>query len=137
MLSQRPMKLASAAVLALLLAACEKPASQLEREAQNAAPAKTAADLEADRIFAERCTTCHGSAGAGNGPASATLSPRPRDLRATAWQRSVTDTQIEKVIVGGGSAIGKSPTMPANPDLQKKPEVAAALRAKVRSFATR
>lgn len=35
----------------------------------------------------------------------------------------------------GGAAVGRSPSMPGNPDLMSKPEVVAALVAHVRSLA--
>jgi putative copper export protein/mono/diheme cytochrome c family protein len=37
---------------------------------------------EGRRLFAEHCAACHGPRGAGDGPAAATLQPRPPDLRA-------------------------------------------------------
>jgi mono/diheme cytochrome c family protein/peroxiredoxin len=37
---------------------------------------------EGQRLFAEHCAVCHGPRGAGDGPAAATLQPRPPDLRA-------------------------------------------------------
>jgi hypothetical protein len=46
----------------------------------------------------------------------------------------VTDDEITKAITYGGAAIGKSPMMPANPDLDAKPEVVAALVHIVRDF---
>jgi hypothetical protein len=77
---------------------------------------------------------CHGPTGKGDGPAGAALSPKPRDLGDPAWQKSVTDEHIEKIILNGGPAVGKSPLMPANPDLSSKPDVIKALRAMVRGF---
>ena len=41
---------------------------------------------------------------------------------------------IAKIVSYGGAAVGKSPAMPPNPDLAGKPEVAAALREKVRGL---
>jgi len=93
-----------------------------------------AAKAEADKIFAERCTTCHGASGAGDGPASAGLVPKPRNLQDPEWQTSVTDEHIERIVMYGGAAIGKSPAMPPNPDLMSKPEVVAAVRAHVRAL---
>lgn len=87
----------------------------------------------ADEIFSQRCVTCHGPRGAGDGPAAAALNPKPRAFGDPNWQKSVTDEHIEKVIAQGGPAVGKSPLMPPNPDLAGKP-VIQALRAKVRSF---
>ena len=100
-----------------------------------AAADPAAAKAEAERIFAERCTTCHGERGAGDGPASAGLAPPPRNFQDPEWQRSVGDEHIEKIIQYGGAAVGRSPTMPGNPDLMGKPEVVAALRAHIRALA--
>ena len=92
------------------------------------------ARTEATQIFALRCSPCHGPTGAGDGPASAALSPKPRNFHDPAWQSSVTDEHIERIIQHGGSAVGRSPAMPANPDLADRPAVVAALREHVRSF---
>src|SRR5262245_19572481 len=90
---------------------------------------------EAAELFATRCTVCHGPDGAGNGPASAGLTPKPRNFQDGSWQSSVTDEHIEKIVQYGGAAVGKSAAMPPNPDLMAKPQVVAALRAKFRSLA--
>ena len=89
---------------------------------------------EAQEIFQARCVTCHGANGKGDGPGSAALNPKPRDYTSPEWQKSVTDEHIEKVIVGGGTAVGLSPLMPPNPDLANKPEVVAALVQVVRNL---
>lgn len=93
-----------------------------------------AAAKEAEAIFNSRCVTCHGQNGKGDGPASAGLQPPPRDFTSHEWQASVTDEYLEKIIKFGGAAVGKSPMMPANPDLTSKPEVVAAVRAHVRQL---
>jgi mono/diheme cytochrome c family protein len=96
----------------------------------------TAADRkEAHEMFNTRCAACHGQFGRGDGPGAAGLNPKPRNYADLTWQKTVTDEEIEKAIVYGGAAVGKSPQMVANPDLQAKPGVVAALREKVRSFA--
>jgi mono/diheme cytochrome c family protein len=82
---------------------------------------------EAEQVFATRCTPCHGARGAGDGPASSGLTPRPRNFQDGAWQASVDDEHIRQIIQYGGAAVGRSLAMPANPDLQAKPEVVAAL----------
>jgi mono/diheme cytochrome c family protein len=96
-----------------------------------------AARAEAEQIFATRCATCHGPDGAGNGPVAAALDPKPRDFRDASWQDSVSDAHVEKIIQHGGAAVGRSPAMPPNPDLVSRPELVAALRAKVRSLGGR
>ena len=104
-----------------------------------AAPAAAAADAatQAARLFNERCVTCHGPEGAGDGPASAGLTPPPRNFKDPAWQQSVSDEHLDRIIQFGGAAVGKSPAMPANPDLMSKPDVVAALRAHIRELASR
>jgi high-affinity iron transporter len=129
-----------------LLAAC----SQAERQdlpaqpappapAVQAAPAAAAssasAQAEAEKIFSERCVTCHGATGAGDGPASAGLVPQPRNFQDPAWQKSVSDEYLAQIIQYGGAAVGRSAAMPPNPDLTSKPDVVAALGAHVRSLA--
>ncbi len=88
----------------------------------------------AQTMFNERCAACHGAEGKGNGPASAALSPKPRNYTDGSWQASVTDEQIRKTIKLGGAAVGKSPVMPASPDLDEKPEVVEGLLKIVRKF---
>jgi len=100
-----------------------------------AATGGVSAAAEATQIFAQRCVTCHGAAGAGDGPASAGLTPRPRNLQDPEWQKAVSDEHIEQIIQYGGAAVGRSPMMPGNPDLMSKPEVVAALRQHVRELA--
>jgi hypothetical protein len=82
-----------------------------------------------------RCTPCHGPEGRGDGPASASLNPHPRNFHDVDWQKQATDEHIEKIIQYGGAAVGKSPAMPANPDLTDKPQVVAALKNHIRSLA--
>jgi mono/diheme cytochrome c family protein len=133
--------------LALALACGERESGPTAPAAPSAPPAATttapppapaadpaAAVAEAEQIFATRCTTCHGSAGAGDGPGSAALDPKPRNFQDAAWQDSVTDEHIEKIVMYGGAAVGRSPTMPGNPDLMSKPDVVRALVAHVRGL---
>jgi mono/diheme cytochrome c family protein len=94
-----------------------------------------AAMKEAKEIWQTRCATCHGQGGKGDGPAGAALNPKPRDLTSEEWQKSVTDDYIQKIIVDGGQAVGKSPLMAANPDLASKPEVVRGLTKIVRELA--
>lgn len=90
---------------------------------------------EAVEIYENRCTVCHGKTGKGDGDGSAALDPQPRDFTLAEWQESVTDDHIQKIVVYGGAGVGKSPTMPANPDLDAKPEVVKELVVYVRNLA--
>jgi mono/diheme cytochrome c family protein len=90
---------------------------------------------EAAQIFEDRCAVCHGMSGRGDGEGSAALDPKPRDFTNPEWQESVTDDHIQKIIVYGGLGVGKSATMPANPDLDSKPAVVKELVAYVRDLA--
>jgi mono/diheme cytochrome c family protein len=102
--------------------------------AQTTAAATKIDDKAAKEMFDSRCAACHGTAGKGDGPGAAALNPKPRNYTDKAWQASVTDEQIKKTIVYGGAAVGKSPIMPASPDLDSKPEVVEGLVKIVRSF---
>jgi len=117
------------------------PAPQQAAELSHPAPAveakpqvSAASRAEAKELFATRCMPCHGAGGAGDGPASVSLTPRPRNFTDREWQGKVTDEHIEKIIQYGGLAVGKSPAMPPNPDLTSKPETVAALREHIRSL---
>jgi hypothetical protein len=106
----------------------------------SAAPAEEIAapvKAEADTVWTQRCSTCHGAGGKGDGAAAAALTPKPRDFTLATWQTSVTDEHIEKTILEGGQAVGLSMLMVANPDLAAKPDVVKALRAHVRSLAAK
>lgn len=85
-------------------------------------------------MFKTVCAVCHGETGMGNGPGAANLDPKPRNYTDKAWQASVTDEQIKKTILMGGAAVGKSPIMPAQPQLREKPEVLAELVRIIRGF---
>lgn len=135
--------LVGAAFAALFAIACGQGESRPEATAApSAAPAAAptpqadvAAAAQAEQIFSTRCFTCHGPNGAGDGPGSAALDPKPRNFTDPAWQASVDDEHIAKIIQFGGVAVGKSPAMPGNPDLMSKPQVVQALVAHVRSLA--
>ena len=106
-----------------------------DRAPHTYAPGEAPPDTKRAReFFAQRCVPCHGSTGHGDGPASATLNPKPRQFANVGWQHSVTDDQIEATIRLGGAAMGKSAVMPANPDLDNDPTLLAGLRVVVREF---
>lgn len=120
--------LLSIAALLVLVPACNKKGG-------DASPANAAAQKEADQVWNSRCVSCHGNVGKGDGPAAVALDPKPRSFSSVKWQASVDDAHIKKVIVGGGTAVGKSALMAPNPDLKGKDAVLDLLVKKVRSFA--
>jgi cytochrome c553 len=89
---------------------------------------------KAKDMFNTRCATCHGPEGKGNGPGAVALNPKPRNYHDKEWQAKVTDEDIKKTITYGGAAVGKSPIMPASPDLDAKPEVVEGLVKIIRDF---
>jgi len=129
-----------ALIAALTITACGKSDNprvrKIKTDVAASGPSGQEALAMADQIFTTRCTPCHGSTGAGDGPASQSLNPHPRNFHDKTWQGSVNDEHIGKIVQYGGSAVGKSPNMPANPDLQDKPLVVQALVTKVRGFGT-
>lgn len=66
-----------------------------------------------DSIFQRDCANCHGTEGAGNGPAAMALSPRPQDFRDCQRMSQYSDQKLFDAIKGGGQAVGLSPMMPA------------------------
>lgn len=117
-----------ALVVAIAAQGCNRSSSS------SASTTTTNIPAEARDLYNQRCAMCHGTDGSGNGPAGAALNPRPRNFTDSTWQQSVTDDQIRRAIVGGGQAVGKSSTMPANPDLEGRNEVLQGLVTMIRSF---
>jgi mono/diheme cytochrome c family protein len=107
------------------------PAEALEAASTHSAEAIAAADAK----FAMICAVCHGAEGRADSPFAKSSPVTPKDLSDTAWQDSVDDEYLAKIITEGGAAVGKSALMSGAPDLKDKPEVLAAMVAKIRGFA--
>ena len=86
------------------------------------------------RLYRERCEKCHGARGDGDGPMAPTVHPRPQRLSDRVFQANVTNARLRRVLVNGGSAVNKSPMMPANPDLAAQPAALDGLVAVIRDF---
>jgi len=118
--------------------ACSKNEASSTTQRKNsvaaAEPEPTIDVAQAKTIYQERCSACHGANGRGDGPGSMALNPKPRNYTDKSWQATVSDEQIKRTITYGGAAVGKSPIMPASPDLEQKPEVVNGLVKIVRQF---
>lgn len=123
---------------ALFVGACGNQTSTTGGSASGSAAQTAAAapvtEAQVKEAFEQRCGSCHGVEGKGNGPAAASLKPPPRDYSDKEWQKSVTDEQLKKVIIYGGAAVGKSAAMPAAPDLESQPAMVEGLIKKIRSY---
>jgi high-affinity iron transporter len=69
-----------------------------------------------EAVYKAKCVSCHGTAGAGDGPAGKVLNPKARD-----WTKGegldLTDQQLFDSIKKGGAAVGRGKTMIAFPSL--------------------
>jgi len=53
------------------------------------------------RLYAERCSVCHGEHGRGDGPTAPALVPPPRDFGAAAFWKGRTTAELSAVVKGG------------------------------------
>jgi mono/diheme cytochrome c family protein len=82
------------------------------RAADDAAAKVAAADAAAGaKVFKMYCETCHGPAGAGDGPVGKTLVPPPRNFQTAEFKYGGTDQAIFDVISNGAASKGGSPLM--------------------------
>lgn len=130
----RPLLVVALSVASIAVASCGDDGAGT-RSARSVAP--DPARKEAAELFQSLCSTCHGTTGHGDGPGAAACDPKPRSFADAAWQSSVTDDHIVKTVTLGGAAVGKSPQMPAQPQLKGKTEVLQNLVHIVRNFAAR
>lgn len=71
------------------------------------------------RVFAQRCATCHGLQGRGDGQNAYNLKPPPPDFQESLPGLSPADRR--RVIEGGTSALGRSPLCPPfGPSLEQR-----------------
>ncbi len=82
--------------------------------------AANAVDLEKGKtLYSQRCATCHGDTGAGDGPIAASLPPeqKPRNFQEGKYKYATDDDKFKELIKKGGAAVGLSMLMPAQADL--------------------
>ncbi len=70
---------------------------------------------DAKQLYDDKCSSCHGAGGKGDGPAAVALTPPPKDFAKSL--KGKTDDWIAKATKEGGPAVGESPTMPPFSDL--------------------
>jgi mono/diheme cytochrome c family protein len=70
----------------------------------------TAREAAGHRVFVQRCATCHGPEGQGDGQNAYNLSPPPPDFREALAK--VTPADRRRIIEGGTAAVGRSPLCP-------------------------
>ncbi|MBN1371553.1 MAG: cytochrome c [Anaerolineaceae bacterium] len=101
---------------ALVLTACGggggASITRVDPPADYASKTSPAADAAAGQtIYTQNCTSCHGDAGLGDGPAGAALDPVPGNLQTAAKEAS--DAYLFWIISEGGAAASRSASMAA------------------------
>jgi mono/diheme cytochrome c family protein len=81
----------------------EPPRKLNARNIPETNPVAMSADSVArgEKIFLQRCTGCHGRKADGKGPNSLEITPRPRNLRNTAFIQKATDHRLMESITYG------------------------------------
>jgi mono/diheme cytochrome c family protein len=95
------------------LVACRVPAAPAGKDAVQEAfreDGLTAEEAHGHRVFVQRCATCHGPEGRGDGQNAFNLRPPPPDFQESLARLSVADRR--RVIEGGTAALGRSPLCP-------------------------
>jgi mono/diheme cytochrome c family protein len=97
--------------------------------------AQTKGDANAGKAkYESLCAGCHGKAGKGDGPAAASLNPKPQDHTDGKVMNSLSDQYLSDIIKNGGAGVKKSPLMPAWGKTLKDQEISDVI-AYIRSLA--
>jgi mono/diheme cytochrome c family protein len=100
-------------VSALLLAVGCRTPSKPPRDALQEAfkdGALTAQQARGHRVFLQRCATCHGPQGRGDGQNAYSLRPPPPDFQESLAKLSLADRR--RIVESGTAALGRSPLCP-------------------------
>ena len=83
--------------------------------------AQAQGNVEAGKqLYQQRCSPCHGTDGKANTPTAQALNPKPRDHTDGSYMNKLSQDHLSKVIKQGGTAVGKSPIMPPQADLNEQ-----------------
>jgi mono/diheme cytochrome c family protein len=109
---QRALRSAALLLVVLSVAGCRAAPAPGKDAVQEAFrdDALDAREARGHRVFLQRCATCHGPQGRGDGQNAYNLQPPPPDFRESLAKLSVGDRR--KVIEGGTAALGRSPLCP-------------------------
>jgi mono/diheme cytochrome c family protein len=80
------------------------------------------------------CAGCHGKTGKGDGPAAASLNPKPQDHSDGKVMNPLSDQYLTDITKNGGATVKKSPLMPAWGKTLKDQEISDVI-AYIRSLA--
>jgi len=71
------------------------------------------------QLYTERCATCHGAEGAGDGPVALSLPPemKPQNLKTGIMKFAADDAKMKELLKKGGGAVGLNALMPPQADL--------------------
>lgn len=71
------------------------------------------------KLYDERCASCHGVLGLGDGPVGIALPPDQKPRKFTdEWKFAKDDAKFLEMLKKGGTGVGLSALMPAQPDLK-------------------
>ncbi len=100
------------AMALLLLPGCRREPASGKDAVQEAFKddALSAQEARGHRVFLQRCATCHGPQGRGDGQNAYNLDPPPPDFQESLAKLPVADRR--KVIEGGTAALGRSALCP-------------------------
>jgi mono/diheme cytochrome c family protein len=80
------------------------PAAEAPSAETETAAVEPSVDL-GKTVYMQRCATCHGESGKGDGPAGKALNPPPRDHTNKEYMDTLTDDQIRTTVMDGKGAM--------------------------------
>jgi high-affinity iron transporter len=74
-----------------------------------------AQQLEGEGLFTQRCASCHGVAGAGDGTLARSLTKLPPEIGTVAWQVEHSDAQLAQAVLNGIPGTAMPPASDLSP----------------------